>query len=98
MGNIIKKYFEMVEDGNWTTSTTADHKPKQDKVVEKLRSELLIRSVKGISKYGKTLNENTLTLKEWLQHAKEEALDFALYLQRAIDEIDGFKPKQNSNK
>ena len=44
------------------------------------------------------MSENDLSLKQWLQHAKEEAMDLALYLQRAIDEIDGTEPKQNSNK
>ena len=42
----------------------------------------------GINKYGTTVAENPLSLREWLVHAKEEALDQAIYLQRAIEEID----------
>lgn len=42
----------------------------------------------GIRKYGQTVAENPLTLREWLQHALEETLDKAIYLQRAIEEID----------
>jgi hypothetical protein len=42
----------------------------------------------GIRKYGQTVDQNPLPLRDWLQHALEEALDQAIYLQRAIDEID----------
>jgi hypothetical protein len=42
----------------------------------------------GISKYGTTVAENPLSLRAWLQHAYEEALDQAIYLKRAIAEID----------
>lgn len=42
----------------------------------------------GIAKYGTTVRENPLTLKEWLQHAYEETLDQAVYLKRAIEELD----------
>lgn len=46
------------------------------------------RQALGIQKYGTTVAENQLSLKEWLQHAYEEALDQAIYLKRAIQEID----------
>lgn len=42
----------------------------------------------GRAKYGTTVAKNPLTLREWLQHAYEEALDQAIYLKRAIEEID----------
>lgn len=42
----------------------------------------------GIAKYGQTVADNPLKLKEWLQHAYEEVLDQAVYLKRAIAEID----------
>jgi len=42
----------------------------------------------GTAKYGTTVAENQLTLREWAQHALEESLDFSIYLQRIIDEID----------
>ncbi len=46
------------------------------------------RQAKGIAKYGTTVAENPLELKQWLQHAYEETLDKAIYLKRAICEID----------
>ena len=42
----------------------------------------------GLAKYGTTVQENPLTLRQWLQHAYEECLDQAVYLRRAIEEID----------
>jgi hypothetical protein len=42
----------------------------------------------GIEKYGTTVADNPLVLKEWLQHAYEECLDKAVYLKRAIQEIE----------
>lgn len=56
----------------------------QDLVVEKNRQLLLDRSKVGISKYGVTVDGNNLTEKQWLQHALEEALDLANYLQKII--------------
>lgn len=44
--------------------------------------ELLERSNVGLEKYGTTLEENDIPIKEWIQHAKEEAMDMANYLER----------------
>lgn len=41
----------------------------------------------GINKYGRTVAENPLTLKQWMQHAYEECLDQAIYLKRAMREL-----------
>ncbi len=46
------------------------------------------RQALGIAKYGQTVADNPLVLRAWLQHAYEETLDKAVYLKRAIAEID----------
>lgn len=51
-------------------------------------TEIAARQGKGVAKYGTTVAENPLSLREWLQHALEECLDQAVYLRRAIAEID----------
>ena len=51
-------------------------------------AEIAARQQMGISKYGTTVAESRIGLREWLVHAKQEALDQAIYLQRAIEEID----------
>lgn len=42
----------------------------------------------GIAKYGTTVADNPLSLREWLKHQLEELLDAAVYCQRAIEAID----------
>jgi hypothetical protein len=42
----------------------------------------------GVQKYGVSVADNPLHLREWLEHAYEECLDQAIYLKRAIVEID----------
>jgi hypothetical protein len=50
--------------------------------------EIAQRQQLGINKYGTTVADSNLSLREWLQHALEESLDQAIYLRRAIAEID----------
>ena len=42
----------------------------------------------GMKKYGISVENNPLLLKAWLNHAYEETLDNAVYLRRAIAEIE----------
>jgi hypothetical protein len=58
-------------------------------ITQRLVSELQQRDKKGQAKYGTTLDRTDLTRLEWLQHAKEEALDLACYLERLIVEESG---------
>lgn len=51
-------------------------------------ADIASRQAKGIAKYGVTVADNPLSLREWLQHAYEETLDQAIYLKRAITEIN----------
>lgn len=46
------------------------------------------RAAGGLQKYGQTIERKDLTRREWLQHAQDEALDLAVYLQRLINEED----------
>lgn len=59
-----------------------------DTIVERNVSLLRQRSAVGVQKYGTTLADNKLPLRAWLNHALEEALDQANYLQAAMAEID----------
>lgn len=46
------------------------------------------RQAFGINKYNTTVETNPLTLEQWLQHAYEETLDQAIYLKRAMEELE----------
>lgn len=62
--------------------------PKATGIEALVCEEITLRQQKGINKYGTTVADNPLSLREWLQHALEESLDQAIYLRRAIAEID----------
>lgn len=59
-----------------------------DPVVGRVRAKLLQRSQVGIAKYGTTLDMNPAHLREWVNHAQEEAMDLACYLERILMELD----------
>lgn len=51
-------------------------------------ADIARRQQLGIAKYGVTVAQNPLSLREWLEHAYQECLDQAVYLKRAMEEID----------
>lgn len=54
----------------------------------KVCEDIQRRQQLGLAKYGVSVENNPLTLREWLQHAYEESLDKTVYMRRAIDEMD----------
>ena len=61
---------------------------KPDPIVESVVNQLRDRSVVGIRKYGTTLNDNNISTLEWIEHAKQEAMDFILYLERLKKDLN----------
>ena len=57
-----------------------------DPIAATLCAELQARAAVGMKKYGVSVSDRPLSRLEWLQHAKEEALDLAVYLQRLIED------------
>ena len=51
-------------------------------------ADIMRRQELGITKYGTTVASNPLELRQWLQHSYEEKLDDAVYMKRAIQELD----------
>ena len=51
----------------------------------KVCQEIARRQQLGIKKYGITVDESPLAIREWIRHAKEEALDLAIYLTKLED-------------
>ena len=58
-----------------------------DPVIEANINLLLTRSLRGMKEYGMTMADNPLSATEWIDHAIEEALDLANYLQRLKMEL-----------
>lgn len=63
-------------------------RPEPCATTEAVRADLLRRATFGLAKYGQSVADNPLPLRDWLNHAYEEALDKAVYLKRAIEELD----------
>lgn len=59
-----------------------------DANVERNRQMLLDRSKVGLEKYGVTTERGDLTLSQWVQHAIEEVLDLANYLQATKSNLE----------
>lgn len=51
-------------------------------------ADIARRQAFGLNKYGVSVAENPLELRQWLQHAYEEALDLSVYLKRIMQEMD----------
>jgi len=60
-----------------------------DSIVRSIIKQFEERSIKGKEKYGTDLDRTDLSLLDYLQHAKEEAMDMTLYLEKAIKIIKG---------
>lgn len=54
------------------------------KTIDLVKQDLESRELRGLGKYGTTVDRNDLNELDWLQHAYEEALDLAVYLKRTI--------------
>jgi len=55
---------------------------EQMTIEEKVIQQIKTRAELGKNKYGTTMERTDLTLKEWIQHAQEEAMDLAVYLEK----------------
>jgi hypothetical protein len=53
-------------------------------VIEQVITDIKQREQKGLETYGTTMDRNDLTQDQWLNHAYEEALDFAIYLKKLL--------------
>lgn len=59
----------------------------EESVIEKIRK----RRELGRKKYGVSMERDDLTHKQWLQHAQDEAMDLAIYLEKLIQREDSGK-------
>ena len=59
----------------------------EDSIVKSVRDKYQERSDIGKLKYGKTLDRNDLTMKQWLNHLQEELMDATLYIEKLLKEI-----------
>lgn len=53
-------------------------------VTQQVINDINARELKGLETYGTTMDRTDLTQDQWLNHAYEEALDFAIYLKKLL--------------
>ena len=63
---------------------THDFNNCQSDIYKEVITDLISREKIGRAKYGTTVDKANLSEKEWMQHAYEEALDFAIYLKKMM--------------
>ena len=56
-------------------------------IAKSVADKILSRSEVGLKKYGVNADRNDLSIDEWLNHAQEEAMDFAVYLEKIRKEL-----------
>ena len=65
-------------------NVTHDFNNCQSDIYKEVITDLISREKMGRAKYGTTVDNANLSEKEWMQHAYEEALDFAIYLKKMM--------------
>ena len=63
----------------------------KDSIVESVINQFKQRSEVGINKYNTTLDRNDLSTLDWIEHAKQEAMDFILYLEKLKSQFNNLK-------
>jgi hypothetical protein len=58
------------------------------KIEDSVISQIKKRAEIGENKYGVTMDRDDLTILEWVQHAQEEAMDLAIYLEKIKQELN----------
>jgi hypothetical protein len=81
MNRVVEMFGVRMDDG--TTRYTEAHGTEA-----RVMHLIAKRQEAGMAKYGCSVRDNPLVLRQWLNHALEESLDMAVYLMRCIEEID----------
>ena len=53
-------------------------------IEERVKLKLREQCRKGLELYGETVDRDDMTKLQWLEHAQEEAIDMAIYLEKLI--------------
>jgi len=54
----------------------------------RLKRDLEVREILGHMKYGTTMDRTDLDVLDWVRHAREEAMDLAVYLTRLLTMLE----------
>ncbi|HEY0236995.1 MAG TPA: hypothetical protein VGC86_18365, partial [Afipia sp.] len=68
-----------------------DDEVRPAEIEEEVVAAIRERRERGRRKYGTTMERDDLTPAQWVQHAQEEAMDLAIYLQRLKRDLQNAK-------
>tara|TARA_R100000231_G_scaffold98004_1_gene73184 strand:- start:208 stop:396 length:189 start_codon:yes stop_codon:yes gene_type:complete len=61
---------------------------KMSKIEDEVCRKIKARSEVGKKKYGVTMEEEVLSIQEWLKHLQEELMDAAVYVEKLLGLIE----------
>ena len=69
-------------------------KPTNDPIINDVLKLHIKRHKKGMKQFKKTITNNTKPMLEWIKDAREEAMDFVVYLTKIEKELKKAKNKK----
>ena len=58
------------------------------KIESDVATKILLRAAKGKCKYGVSMADEVLSMKEWLIHFQEELMDAAVYVEKLLGMVE----------
>ena len=58
------------------------------KIEEQVCKKILWRSEVGKKKYGITMEEEILSIRQWLIHLQEELMDATVYVEKLLESVE----------
>lgn len=58
------------------------------KIEEQVCEKILQRSEVGKKKYGVSMEEEVLSIRQWLTHLQEELMDAAVYVEKLLEMVE----------
>ena len=69
-------------------------KPTNDPIINDVLKLHIKRHKQGMQQFKKTITNNTKPMLEWIKDAREEAMDFVVYLTKIEKELKKTKTKK----
>ena len=69
---------------------------KKQKILTDVKRLLEKQTLKGLKKYGTTVDPNALSVEDWIDHASEEIIDTLVYLRCLKERLKDYERRNNS--
>ena len=69
---------------------------KKQKILTDVKRLLEKQTLKGLKKYGTTVDPNALSAEEWIDHTSEEIIDTLVYLRCLKERLKDYERRNNS--